>query len=171
MVQYFHDLASELDAEAGSSEIFRLGVFMLNDTIKSSIRERIATMKNNSPVSVLIAVLLLLPAGAFAFGNILAYNIGFSQLIPILGFLFPRSWVTDIVLLSGPPLAIAIISISLLRSSRTTFQLSPAGVLTVARENQLASVILAGAFLILSIFSVYFVVENWYCLVGLAESC
>ena len=171
MVRLFQDLASEFETGSSLGKTFRFGVFVLNDTIQSSIRERMAAMKNNSPLSVLMAALLLIPAATFAFGNILAYNIGVAQLIPTLDFFFPRSWVTDLVLLSGPPLAIAIISLSLLRSSRTNFELSPAGVLAVARENQLASVILAGAILILSIFSIYFVMENWYCLVGLAESC
>jgi len=171
MVRLFQDLALDLEVGSSLGKTFRLGAFVLNDTIRSSIRERMAAMKNNSPLPVIIAVLLLIPAGTFAFGNILAYNVGLTQLIPILDFLFPRSWVTDLALLSGPPLAIAIISLSLLRSSRTNFELSPAGVIAVARENQLAFVFLAGAIMILSIFSVYFVVENWYCLVVLADSC
>ncbi len=171
MLRLFQDLALELEAGNSLGKTFRLGAFVLNDTIQSSIRERMAALKNNSPLAVIIAVLLLIPAGTFAFGNILAYNIGLAQLVPTMDFLFPRSLVTDLVLLSGPPFAIAIISLSLLRSSRTDFELGPAGVISVAHKNQLAIAILAGAILILSIFSVYFVVENWYCLVGLAESC
>ncbi|MCI0398489.1 MAG: hypothetical protein L0322_26660 [Chloroflexi bacterium] len=133
-------------------------------------------MQRRETIFVLLGALFLLFSFSFAAVNVLKYSLGFSNLwdpfAPLSAETTP--WlvrqVFDAFILGGPALALALF---LLPRLHLRLDWSGDEVLTVViRKGAPWSLVLMGLCLVVGgVFVLYFLAENWACLIGQQLAC
>jgi len=118
----FRDLYRECQREHSLAAIFFFWHHIVTDLIANAWRERINSMKPQNMITPAIAGLFLLVPFVFMLSGLFGYSLGIEAASWPIEILYPdsasegRDSLTDMIILLGPVVAVALLGLSLLRS-------------------------------------------------------
>lgn len=177
MAQLFRDQCRRAAATRGTLGLANLWGHTLGDLTTTLLLEWRSSVQEKNLTPILAGAALLLIPATFAATNLLYYGLGIESVPLPLNAVHEAAgplrlqWLFDAVILLSPPVAAALNLRPVLRG----IQLKPGedtlASLAITRAN-LGAVVVAGfAALLVAVFALYFLSENWQCLVGAAVSC
>lgn len=176
MVLVFRDLCREQMVREGVAGFSKLLGITFLDLITTAYKERSAAMQKNLNAS-LAGGALLIPGLVFLVFMSSIYGLGvksfegpFNMLYGDPKLIFWRR-LADVFILLGP-LAAILVS---LRPVLKAIHLNPGGdslaTITLTKQSLVALTILTIGLGMTAVFGVYFVLENWQCIIGAKISC
>lgn len=179
MAQLFSDLCRSALQQRGGWGLLRLWAATLHDLLTTLPLEHLAywrdTMQRREATAIVLGIPFLLYSLAFVVANTLYYSLGLPVWNPFVSLLESGDpsllrALLNVLVLAGPGVALALFLLPHL-DVRLAPRAEQLVIVTVHRGSR-ASLILIGLCLALfGVFALYFVAENFSCLIGRQPVC